>query len=161
MAESPCKSNRGYLQSCAESALAPEAHPVSSTGLKIDSEVHDREARTNGSRTANLGVLVQGGHSKKAKRRNRSYNRSLGDSYRPISANKSHKKRRRAAAKIREQHSIRSTLTHNGSRPAESLKHFEGIVNPVPGEIYQVAQRSRGNNDLSWYLVVPLPLSDW
>ncbi|KAL1860336.1 hypothetical protein Daus18300_009249 [Diaporthe australafricana] len=161
MAQSPREDNKGYLQRCAEDALNLEVQPISSVERQTHLENHRSETLTKRKCVANPGVLVPGGHSKKAKRRNRSYRRSLGDSYRPMHAKKTRNERRRAAAKIRKQLSSGSTLIHNESRPAESLKRFEGIVNPVPGEIYQVFQRSRGNNENSWYLVVRLPLSDW
>lgn len=137
-------------------------NPFTSAGCHIDSEAHGCIPRSYESCISELGVLVLDCTLKRAKRNNKAYREVLKGGYEPKQWNtKLGRPHRSRTARIRKHGSTGTKSDHTGSRPTELVKPFEGIVNPVPGEVYQGAQQRPGRMEPQWCLVVCLPLKNW
>lgn len=92
------------------------------------------------------------------------YKKALADGYKPKGQGK--RRRRKAGGGSKpvanaRPVAIRPRPTHGILRPAGTSARFDGIIDPIPGEVYEGAQRQPGRKDRQWYLVVCLPLDDW
>lgn len=160
--EFPKQSKKWYILRCDEHDMNFGDHPFSSAGCHIDSEAHGCIPRSHERCISELGVLVLDCTPRRAKRNNKAYREVLKGGYEPKQWNtqldRSHRSR---TARIRNHGSTGTKPNHTGSRPAELVKPFEGIVNPIPGEVYQGAQQRPGRMEAQWCLVVCLPLKNW
>lgn len=160
--EFPKQSKKWYILRCDEHDMNFGDNPFTSAGCHIDSEAHGCIPRSYESCISELGVLVLDCTPKRAKRNNKAYKEVLKSGYEPKQWNtklgRSHRSR---AAWIRKHGSTGTKADHTGSRPAELVKPFEGIVSPAPGEVYQGAQQRPGRMEPQWCLVVCLPLKNW
>lgn len=156
--EFPHHSNKWYILRCDEHDLNFGENPFSSARYHIRSEAHGHMPRTRENCISELGVLVLGCTSKRAEENNEAYKQVLNGGYKPKQGNtKSHKKRR-----PRTKYGSNDTgADHSSSRPAGLFKPFEGVTDPVPGEVYQGAQHKPGRMEPQWSLVVCLPLRNW
>lgn len=100
-----------------------------------------------------LGELVEGCDQQKARASNAEYQKALSQGYRPQNLmkeqNRSQKQRKSATKKA------------DLNDDQELVGSFEGIIDPVVGEVYQAWWEAEPR---SWYLVVILPYSgdgDW
>ncbi|KAG6354715.1 hypothetical protein INS49_004733 [Diaporthe citri] len=160
--EFPQHSSKWYILWCNKHDMNFGEYPFSSAGCHIDSEAHGHLPRTHENCISELGVLVLGCTSKRAESNNEAYKEALQGGYKPKQGNtKSHKKGRPRTSHTHNHGSIETKRRHNGSRPAGLFKPFEGIVNPVPGDVYQGAQHKPGRMEPQWWLVVRLPLRNW
>lgn len=160
--EFPHDSNKWYILRCDEHNMNFGEYPFSSAGCHIDSGAHGHVPRTNQNSISELGVLVLGCDATRAERNNLAYTKALLGGYKPKpGVTRPHRRRRSRTGRTPKYASKVAKPGHSGARPAGLFMPFEGIVNPVPGEVYQGGQLKRGRGELQWYLVVCLPLDNW
>lgn len=154
----PRRSDKWYILRCDEHDMNFGEFPFSSARNHLDSEAHGHIPRTSENSIAQLGVRVLDCNVRRAKRNNRAYRKALQGGYMPKQCKK--KRRRSRAAGVSR--NVPSSLKpgHNTVQPAVQSGPFDGIIDPIPGVVYQGAQRASGR-ELRWYLVVCLPLGNW
>lgn len=159
----PRHSNKWYILRCDEHDMNFGEYPLSSAGCHIDSEVHGHIPRTCENSILQLGVLVLGCTSELAESSNEAYKEALQGGYKPKQGNikKVRRKRKRKTGRVPKYGSAVEKVDHYGPGPAGLFKPFEGIVNPIPGKVYQGAQPKPGSMEPQWFLVVCLPLRNW
>lgn len=101
--------------------------------------------------------------SELAESSNEAYKAALQGGYKPKQGNikKVRRKRKRKTGRVPRYGSAGEKVDHYGPRPAGLFKPFEGIVNPIPGKVYQGAQPKPVSMEPQWCLVVCLPLKNW
>ncbi|KAG8164342.1 hypothetical protein KVR01_006260 [Diaporthe batatas] len=123
--EWPRKSNKWYILRCDEHDLNFGEHPFTSARSHLYSEAH--------------GFI-----ERRANRSNMAYKKALADGYQP----KGHgRKRRRKAGHGSKPAAHRPRPTHGVLRPAGTSTQFDGIIDPIPGEVYEGAQRQPGRSE--------------
>lgn len=158
--EFPQDSNKWFILRRDKHDMNFGEYPFSSAGCHIDSDAHGHIPRTHENCILELGVLVLGCTSERAENNNETYKEALQGGYKPKQGNMKLRRHRRTS-RIPKYGSVETKQHHNGSRPAGLFMPFDGIVNPVPGEVYQGAQQKPGRTEPQWCLVVCLPLKNW
>lgn len=101
-----------------------------------------------------LGIPVTGCDAKRANRSNVAYKKALVDGYKPKGWKRKH---RRKAADESKPVADRPRSTQGILRPAASgmSTRFDGIIDPIPGEVYEGAQRQPGAVSVcgTWWFV--------
>lgn len=115
--------------------------------------------RTSENSIAQLGVRVLGCNVRRAKRSNRAYHKALRGGYIPKQCKK--KRRRSRVGGVTRHVPSSSKSGHSTVQPAGQSRPFDGIIEPIPGVVYQGAQSTSARGELRWHLVVCLPLEDW
>jgi hypothetical protein len=165
--EWPQKSNKWYILRCEKHEKNFGENVFTSARSHLHSEAHGYVPRTKEHSIQELGVLVVGCDARRAKRSNLAYKKALEDGYKPKQGNMGPRKRKRHRSRggraskhvPNKRKSDRSTLRPSGQPRAS--RAFQGIIDPIPGEVYQGALRIPGRSELHWYLVVCLPLDNW
>lgn len=156
--EWPRKSNTWYILRCDKHDMNFGDNPFTCARSHLYSEAHGFVERVQDTSVRELGVLVTGCDAKRAKRSNIVYKKALADGYKPKGPRK---KRRRKAGVVSKPVAKMPRRKHGNLRPGSMSAQFDGIIDPIPGEVYEGAQRQPGRKDRQWYLVVCLPLDDW
>lgn len=160
--EFPQHSRTFYILRCDEHDMNFGEYPLSSARCHIHSEAHGHIPRTYENCISELGVLVLGCNPRLAQKNNEAYKEVLLGGYKPKQGNtNSHRRRRSRTGPVSKHSSIETGSDHSGLRPAGLFNPFQGIVDPVPGEVYQGSQHKQGRMEPQWCLVVCLPLKNW
>lgn len=132
--------------------------PFSSARNHLDSEAHGHVPRTSENSISQLGVRVLGCNARRAKRSNRAYRKALLGGYQPKQCKK--RRRRSRVGGISRHVPSNSKSGHSNVQPAGQSRPFDGIIDPIPGVVYQGGQRASLRGEVRWYLVVCLPLQE-
>lgn len=161
----PEKSNTWYILRCEKHDMNFGEYVFSSASSHLHSEAHGHVPRTKEHAIRELGVLVLGCDARRANRSNLVYKKALQAGYKPKQGNMGPRKRHRSRAGGVSKHvpnkSKSDRSASRATRPSRPSQAFEGIVDPIPGVVYQGAQQEPGRSGLQWYLVVCLPLDNW
>jgi hypothetical protein len=164
----PEKSNTWYILRCEKHDINFGEHVLSAARSHLHSSAHSHVPHTKEHAVRELGVLVLGCDGPRAERNNAAYKEALLAGYEPKTGsqetrhmNMRLRSRDRGNAKQVSSRSESLCSVSPATKEPRPPRAFAGIVDPIPGMVYQGAQQEAGSSELQWYLVVCLSLDDW